>query len=218
MSESPEDAVQRVLGDVSRETMDGLHQFARLFTAWNRKINLISASSADQLWTRHIADSAQLVRLAPAAKHWLDIGSGGGFPGAIVAIILRDRPDAEIHLVESNRKKAAFLSRIVRETGAKATVHSCRVEDLHERDTEARLRSIDLVSARAVARLGHLIELAHPWLTTGAKALFQKGRDYRRELAECRVEWSFDLIEHSSRVDPGGVILELSDVRRRSHN
>lgn len=217
MSKSPEDVLRHVLGDVSRETMDGLHKFAELFTAWNRKINLISAASADQLWTRHIADSAQLVRLAPTARHWLDIGSGGGFPGAIVAILMRDRDDASVHLVESNRKKAAFLSRVARETRASAIVHACRVEDLHQRMGEPGLRSMDVVSARAVAHLDQLIELAHPWLVSGARALFQKGRDYRRELDECRVEWSFDLVEHPSRVDPDGVILELYDVRRRSH-
>ena len=204
------DTLNRIAGDVSRETFEQLVVFEQQFLNWNDRINLASASSAEQVWQRHILDSAQLVTIAPDARIWLDIGSGGGFPGAIVAILLRDRPDAVVHLVESNRKKAAFLTRVVAETAAPAIVHAKRIESV-----VGRLGDVEIVTARAVSRLTNLLHMTNPWLANGARALFQKGREYKAEIEESRVEWSFDLIIHGSRTDPDGAILEIFNLRRQ---
>ncbi len=201
------DTIKQIAGDVSRETFERLLLFERRFLSWNDSINLASASSAEQVWTRHILDSAQLLPIASGARNWLDIGSGGGFPGAIVAILLRDQPDAIVHLVESNRKKAAFLTKIVGETGAPAIVHAKRIDAVAD-----HLSDIEIVTARAVSSLKNLLHMASPWLASGARGLFQKGREYKAEIEESRVDWSFDLIEHNSRTDPLGAILEISNL------
>lgn len=200
--------LRRVAGDVSRETFERLDLFERRFREWNRRINLISSADTDQIWPRHVVDSAQLPALRPMSRSWLDFGSGGGFPGAVVAILLAETKDAKVHLVESNRKKAAFLSRIAAETGAPARIHACRVETLDE-----RLDEIDTVTARAVADLKSLLFLARPWLEGPATALFQKGRDYRREIEDCHDAWRFDLVEHQSLTDPEAVILQIAALR-----
>ncbi|MEX0345680.1 MAG: 16S rRNA (guanine(527)-N(7))-methyltransferase RsmG [Rhizobiaceae bacterium] len=202
------DTLKRIAGDVSRETFEQLLYFEQQFLNWNHSINLASASSAEQVWARHILDSAQLVPIAPAARNWLDIGSGGGFPGAIVAILLRDQPDVSVHLVESNRKKAAFLTKIIGETGAPAIVHAKRIETV-----DGQLKNIEIVTARAVASLTDLLRMTKPWLGSGARALFQKGREYKAEIEESRVDWSFDLIIHDSRTDQDGAILEIFNLR-----
>lgn len=209
MKDNRYDELCRAAGDVSRETFERLELFERRFIEWNHHINLTSATNLDQLWTRHIVDSAQLLRLGGHRyREWLDFGSGGGFPGAIVAIMLADHGGNHVHLVESNRKKAAFLTRIVSETGAQATVHAVRIEKLH-----GKLDQIGVLTARAVAKLNRLLHLARPWLMSDATAFFQKGREYKRELEDCRDDWIFDLIEHESRTDPAGVILEISNLR-----
>lgn len=162
------------------------------------------------LWDRHILDSAQLSSLKPDAMHWLDLGSGGGFPGAIMAILLKDRPGAHCDLVESNRKKAAFLSTVLAELHAPATVHPQRIEGI-----ETAIPTCDVVTARALAPLPLLLRFAAPWSAAGAVCLFHKGRDYRAEVQESRDAWSFDLIEHPSRVDADGVVLEIAHIRHR---
>ncbi len=210
MNDPKYDALRRLAGDVPRETYDRLVLFEKRFGEWNRRINLTSESDRQHLWQRHILDSAQLLRLAPTDPVWLDIGSGGGFPGAVAAIMLKDSGEGIVHLVESNRKKAAFLTKVMAETGARACVHACRIESLH-----GRLDGIDVVSARAVAELSRLLNLARPWIEAGAKGLFQKGRDYQREIEDCRDGWTFDLVRHASRVDPGGVILEIGNLRKK---
>jgi 16S rRNA (guanine527-N7)-methyltransferase len=196
-------------GDVSRETLERLSRYAESLTAWNRRINLISAADMDLLWARHIVDCAQIAALVPAGATWLDIGSGGGFPGIVVAAIVSGT-GSHVHLVESNRKKAAFLARIAADLGLPATVHARRIESLR-----GALDNVTVVTARAVAPLPRLLELAEPWLTGGARSLFQKGRDYRAELEQCRDGWIFDLVEHRSRTDGDAVILEISGLRRR---
>lgn len=210
MSDARYELLRRAAGDVSRETFERLILFERRFLEWNSRINLISGSDVDALWPRHIVDSAQLPRLAPAARRWLDFGSGGGFPGAIIAIILNDVEAAHVNLVESNRKKAAFLSRIVSETDAPASIHAQRIENLH-----GKFDDTEIVTARAVANLGKLMTLTRPWLEGRARALFQKGRDYRREVELCRDAFAFDLLEHASCSDPDGIILEISNLRMR---
>ncbi|MCX8293291.1 16S rRNA (guanine(527)-N(7))-methyltransferase RsmG [Phyllobacterium sp. 0TCS1.6A] len=198
-----------VVPDVSRETLADLIAFEALFQKWSKSINLASPATLDQLWSRHILDSAQLFSLAPGAQRWLDLGSGGGFPGIVLALILKAHDGRHIDLVESNMKKAAFLRTALGQFRAPATVHAQRIED-----TASLIKDPDIITARALASLNDLLRLAQPWLAAGATALFQKGRDYRREIDECRDAWTFDLVEHRSAIDQDSVILQISNVQR----
>lgn len=178
-----------------------------MFLKWNRSINLAAPSTLDETWRRHILDSAQLLRLAPHARRWLDLGSGGGFPGLVLAFLLADH-GGSIDLVESNRKKSSFLQAVTGHFGLPARVIARRIED-----AQSLVASPEIVTARALAPLPMLLDLTAPWLTTGSRGLFQKGRDYRKELEESAHRWEFDLVEHASRVDPQGIILELGRLR-----
>jgi 16S rRNA (guanine527-N7)-methyltransferase len=203
-------SLQEAAGPVSRETFDRLVEFEQVFQKWNRRINLAAQSTQDDVWHRHILDSAQLARLAPQATRWVDLGSGGGFPGLVLAFLLAERDGAEIHLVESNRKKASFLQAVVGQFGLPARVIARRIDDSY-----ALVPAPQIVTARALAPLPALLDLSAPWLTNGARGLFHKGRDYRAEVAESAQRWSFDLIEHASITDPHGVILDLSGLQLR---
>jgi 16S rRNA (guanine527-N7)-methyltransferase len=201
--------LQRVAGPVSRETFDRLVSFEAQFQKWARRINLSAPSTLNDVWSRHILDSAQLGKLDSGAKRWVDLGSGGGFPGLVMGFLLMERDRASIDLVESNRKKTSFLQAIIGEFELPARVHSKRIEDSYD-----KIRDVEVVTARALAPLHVLLGLAAPWLTAGAKALFHKGRDYRAEIEESTQLWSFDLIEHPSVVDPQSVVLEIRNLRR----
>ncbi|MBN9076215.1 MAG: 16S rRNA (guanine(527)-N(7))-methyltransferase RsmG [Rhizobiales bacterium 65-79] len=205
MSEERIASLREVAGDVSRETAERLTEFEARVRHWSTRINLAAPSQLDQLWRRHILDSAQLVRFASETR-WLDLGSGGGFPGAVVAILLRDRPEFHIDLVESNRKKAAFLKTALVACPC-ARVHPMRIEEAYP-----IVKSTQIVTARALAPLSDLLRLAAPWLTSGARGLFHKGRDYASEIQQARDAWRFDLIEHRSMVDREGMILEISNL------
>ncbi len=205
------DRLLEAAGPVSRETYDRLKEFETLFAKWNSRINLAAASTLSDLWMRHILDSAQLARLAPGELHWLDLGSGGGFPGAVMAILLRERAGATIDLVESNRKKAAFLQSAVGGTQV-ARVHARRIEDV-----VGVIPVPQIVTARALAPLSKLLELASPWLIAGTRALFHKGRDYRLEIEESADHWRFDLVEHESRINSEGVILDIRNLKPSRH-
>ncbi|MER9653242.1 16S rRNA (guanine(527)-N(7))-methyltransferase RsmG [Mesorhizobium sp. M0152] len=200
--------LQNAAGPVSRETFDRLVAFEEMFQKWNRSINLVAQSTAGDVWQRHILDSAQLARIEPTATIWVDIGSGGGFPGLVMAFLLAERAGAAIDLVESNRKKASFLQAVIGQFGLPARVVARRIEDSH-----ALVSTPQIVTARALAPLSTLLDLAAPWLMSGARGLFHKGRDYRAEVQESVHRWSFDLVEHPSVTDASGVILELSDLR-----
>ena len=203
------DALRAIAGEqVSRETFDRVRKFSDRFMVWNARINLASETSAADLWSRHIFDSAQLNKLDPVALHWLDLGSGGGFPGVVVALLLRDRPGATIDLVESNRKKAGFLQAMIGEFDLPAKVHAVRIEQASD-----LIRNVGVVTARAVAPLDRLLLLSLPWLGAGAKALFHKGRDYRNEIADCDDRWQFDLLEHPSVIDRSSAVLQISRLR-----
>lgn len=210
MSEEQFTELCRIAGPVSRETFQRLKQFQSQFQKWNRRINLTAPSTIPVLWDRHVLDSAQLAGLKPNATHWLDLGSGGGFPGAIMAILLKDRPGAHCDLVESNRKKAAFLSTVLAELQAPARVHAKRIEEMR-----SVIAACEVVTARALAPLPLLLNFAAPWSEAGAICLFHKGRDYLNEVQESRDAWSFDLVEHPSRVDADGVILEIAHIRHK---
>jgi 16S rRNA (guanine527-N7)-methyltransferase len=205
-----EKSIKEILPHVSRETMEDLFAFEALFRKWSKAINLASPSTLDQLWQRHIIDSAQLYRLAPHAKHWLDLGSGGGFPGVVLAILMKQSAGSRIDLVESNSKKAAFLRTAVGQAAAPGTVHAARIDAVWD-----EIEVPNVITARALASLSELFVLAEPWLTIGSMALFQKGRDYRREIDETRDDWAFDLVEHRSVVDQDSVVLQISNLQRR---
>jgi 16S rRNA (guanine527-N7)-methyltransferase len=200
---------------VSRETESRLQQFGLLFQKWAKTINLVAPSTIQDLWSRHIADSAQLFQLNPKPGIWLDLGSGGGFPGIITAIFLAENAGSCVHLVESNHKKAAFLRTALREAGAPGTVHPVRIED-----APALIPHVDFVSARALAELDPLLGYIHPWAEKNPllKAYLHKGRDYLREVEISNRRWQFDLVRHDSVVEADSVILEIDNLRKKSDN
>lgn len=198
---------------VSRETRERLEHFAVLFQKWAKAINLVAPSTLDALWTRHIADSSRVYQLLPGPREWIDLGSGGGFPGIITAILMAEAGDGWVNLVESNHKKAAFLRVALTETGARGSVNAVRIEDAPAIVTEA-----DGISARALAELGVLLEYSSPWMCSGrhARAIFHKGRDYKLELENARGRWDFDLLVHKSAVEADSVLLEISNLNRKT--
>lgn len=197
---------------VSRETLARLDRFVATLLTWQQRINLIAPASVRAIWTRHVADSLQLLSLAPAAKVWLDLGSGGGFPGLVIACALAETPGARVHLVESNGKKVAFLREAIRVSGAQAIVHQARIEQM-----ETKLgQSVELVTARALAPLSELLGLAEPWLKSGAQALFLKGQDVGAELTEASRYWNIEVELVPSSTDPKARILKVSQVKRRN--
>jgi 16S rRNA (guanine527-N7)-methyltransferase len=176
------------LTPVSRETAERLDQFVEILLAWQRRTNLIASSTIPKLWTRHIADSLQLLSLAPKARCWVDLGSGAGFPGLVIAAALAEEGGAEVHLVESIGKKAAFLREAARAVTAPAIVHAVRIEDFVQKFD----RRVDVVTARALAPLATVLRLAHPLLTTGAQGLFLKGQDVEGELTQASKYWTIE--------------------------
>lgn len=196
--------------EVSRETAECLKDFEAQFRHWNKSINLVAPSTLPDFWERHVLDSVQLWRYRRDAQSWLDIGSGGGFPGIVIAILARET-DLRVTLVESNHKKASFLRSCGARYRLKIDVRAVRIESV-----EGVIPSI--VSARALADLKTLLSLTHGWVSRSkGRALFHKGRDYALEIAEARVHWNFDLVEHQSVVDPMSRILEISNVERSEH-
>jgi 16S rRNA (guanine527-N7)-methyltransferase len=200
------------MNPVSRETAQRLDRFVELLLKWQRVSNLIADSSVDHLWTRHIADSLQLIALAPHARTWVDLGSGAGFPGLVLACTLADTPGALVHLIESNAKKAAFLREAARITGAAAIIRHGRAEDL----IPAWRDAVDVVTARALAPLSILVELAAPMVKRGAKALFLKGQDVEAELTQATKCWNIEAAVLPSRTDRGGRIVEIRALERRN--
>jgi 16S rRNA (guanine527-N7)-methyltransferase len=200
------------LTPVSRETEARLDRYLDLLREWQAKINLVAPSTLPNLWTRHVADSLQLLTIAPAAKIWVDLGSGGGFPGVVLACALAEVPGAMIHLVERNAKKAAFLREALRITHSPGTVHLADIGDSVDRI----VGPVDCVTARAVAPLHQLIGFAEPLLSRGAKALFLKGQDVEAELTEATKYWKITPHLHSSRTGGHGWIVELDHIERRN--
>jgi 16S rRNA (guanine527-N7)-methyltransferase len=197
------------LTPVSRETQKRLEVFVELLLRWQSRINLIAPSTIAQVWTRHVADSLQLIALAPAARVWVDFGSGGGFPGLVVACALADEPGALVHLVESNGKKAAFLREAVRVTGAPAKVHQERAENFGESCTE----TVHAVTARALSPLKTLCDQAFPLIARGAIGLFPKGQDVDAELTEAAKYWSIQASKVPSKTSPEGCIVVVRSLQ-----
>jgi 16S rRNA (guanine527-N7)-methyltransferase len=204
-------AAALALTPVSRETEQRLDRFIELLGQWQTKTNLVAPSTLTHLWTRHVSDSLQLIDLRPAATGWIDLGSGGGFPGVVLACALAERPGARVHLVERNAKKAAFLREAIRVTASPGVVHLSEIGDIVD-TIEDR---IDCVTARALAPLNQLLGFAEPLVRNGAKALFLKGQDVDAELTEATQYWNIQPHLHSSRTGGGGWIVELDQIERR---
>jgi 16S rRNA (guanine527-N7)-methyltransferase len=196
---------------VSRETEERLDRYLALLRDWQAKTNLVAPSTLPHLWTRHVADSLQLLSLAPAAKRWVDLGSGGGFPGVVLACALAETAGTKVHLVERNSKKAAFLREALRITAAPGIVHPCAIEDI----VDSIAGSIDCVTARALAPLHQLIGFAEPLVRNSAKALFLKGQDVEAELTEATKYWKIKPNLHASLTGGQGWIVEIEGIERR---
>ncbi len=200
--------LERIVGTVSRETVEKLEALEQMVGAWTASSNLIARSTMGDIWARHILDSAQLLPLGASGRIWLDLGSGGGFPSLVVAI-LGQETGTFVHMVESNAKKVGFLRTVIGRLGLAAEVHHKRIEAVRPRI------HVDIVTARALASLRQLFEWSEPWLAPGTVALFHKGRDYEREIAEAAVAWDSKLLIHRSAVEADSVILEVRSLRRR---
>jgi 16S rRNA (guanine527-N7)-methyltransferase len=205
-------AAALALTPVSRETEARLDRYVALLLEWQAKTNLVAPSTLSHLWTRHISDSLQLLSLAPSAKAWADLGSGGGFPGVVLACALAQVPGAQVHLIERNAKKAAFLREALRVTSAQGSVHLADIGDSVDRITGP----VDCVTARALAPLHQLIGFAESLVGKGAKALFLKGQDVEAELTEATKYWKIEPQLHSSRTGGHGWIVELDRIERRN--
>jgi 16S rRNA (guanine527-N7)-methyltransferase len=196
---------------VSRETSERLSRFVELLLDRQRTTNLIASSTIPTTWTRHVADSLQLLPLAPEARRWVDLGSGGGFPGMVIACAMAETPGAHVHMIESIGKKAAFLRDAVRETGVPATVHHGRIEDV----TPRLAGETDIVTARAVAPLKDLLTMIAPLLERGAQGLLLKGQDVDAELTEAAKYWTIEHTAVPSQTSPSGRILIVRRLQRR---
>ncbi|TMI98799.1 MAG: 16S rRNA (guanine(527)-N(7))-methyltransferase RsmG [Alphaproteobacteria bacterium] len=189
-----------LFGDrVSRETWARLDRLVERVIERQTVMNLVAASTIPHIWTRHVADSLQLLDLAPAAKRWIDLGSGAGFPGLVIAAALGAK--GEVHLVESNQKKARFLREAARELALPAIVHASRIEDL------VADKPFDVVTARALAPLDKLLGYANPLLKKGMVGLFPKGQDVGAELTQAAKSWKLDAELIPSKTDPHGRIV-----------
>ncbi len=194
---------QRETG-ASAEAMANLERFHAHLADWNKRINLVAPSALADFWLRHALDSAQLLPLAAQARTWVDIGSGAGFPGVVLAILLKGRSGARVHLIESVTKRSRFLDAVVDALALPAKVHNARAESLTLR--------CDVVTARACAPLERLFGYAWPYLKRGAVGLFLKGRDVASELAQARVSWRFEAELIDSRSQGGGRIVRVEGL------
>ncbi|KIC38427.1 16S rRNA methyltransferase [Ruegeria sp. ANG-R] len=194
--------------DVSRETFARLSNYVALLERWNPKINLVSRNSLKDIWIRHILDSIQVFRCVESVDHWVDLGSGGGFPGMVCAIMaIEAAPATRFTLVESDQRKSAFLRNVARECGARCTVISRRIEAVDP-------LGADIVSARALADLTTLMSFCDRHLSADGTALLPKGATWEKELSDARKEWKFDAEPITSLTEPQSVILKIKGVTR----
>lgn len=191
--------------DVSRETAAKLDAYTGLIRKWNPTINLVAPSTLNELQDRHIGDCLQVVDVAAAAKGtWLDLGSGSGLPGLVVAIC---RPDLAVTLLESDRRKATFIRTAMRELD----LHNCKI--VAQRIESAEPLNVSNVSARALASLSPLLSYVHRHMSPRGRAWLMKGRNWQAEVEEAKTQWKFQLISHPSRTDSDAAILEISGIR-----
>jgi 16S rRNA (guanine527-N7)-methyltransferase len=192
---------------VSRESMEKLEAYVGLLITWQQRINLVSNTTIPQIWERHIADSLQVLsHLPPETKAIADLGSGAGLPGLVLAC----SGDWTIHLFEANLKKSAFLMEALRLTKARGQVHSVRLEML----SAGKVPTVDIVTARALAPLPLLLDYAEPFLKTGARGLFHKGRELETELTEANEYWRIQFKKHVSPIDSDSFLLEVREATR----
>jgi len=201
-------ALREIEKIVSRETMERFLLLHKALVLWSRRFNLVAPASLAHFWFRHILDSVQLFGLAPRqAKVWLDFGSGAGFPGMVLAIMLRERPGGQMILVESNGKKASFLQHCVRITGAPATVLQQRIED-------TKIKPVSVITARAVADLGQLLTWSEPISDSDTVLLFPKGKNVEQELDLARESWEIECHVLGSCTEPGAGIVKVRKFNR----
>lgn len=200
--------------DVSRETIGHLETYAELLQRWSHVKDLVAPGTIGDMWHRHFADSAQLLRLAPDAKVWLDLGSGAGFPGLVIAILLIGQEGARVHLVESNARKCAFLKDVVRQTGAPVDIYATRIQTMA---TQNRVPH-DVVTARALAPLGELLELAAPFFRSETVGLFLKGRTAADELRDAGARWHFEATLQESLTDSEARIVVIRQLSPRGRS
>jgi 16S rRNA (guanine527-N7)-methyltransferase len=181
-----------------------LEQLRLMLTDWNARMNLVSAASLPEFWPRHAFDSAQLRQIVPTARTWVDIGAGAGFPGLVLAILLKGEPHARVHLVESVAKRCRFLEAVSEALRLPTKVHNARAESLSLK--------ADVVTARAVAPLGRLLAFAQPFMARGAIGLFPKGRGAETEIEDARAAWRFTCNITPSLSDPAGRILKVEGL------
>ena len=205
-------AAQELFPDVSRETWARLDVLVAQLLKWQKTINLVAPKTLPEVWMRHVADSLQVAALIPpGARIVVDLGSGGGFPGLVIAAVLKDRGGAEIHLIESDQRKAAFLREAARAMGVPATVHNARIESA----LSDWPHGADVVTARALAPLKDLIALAEPLLKAGAPGIFPKGRESLEELAQAEAVWTLDANLVPSLTDPEARVVVVSGAAPR---
>lgn len=191
---------------VSRETSDKLAQFAQLVEKWTAKINLISKPSIPHIWDRHIRDSVQLYQHAPIGNHWVDLGSGGGFPAIVLALMSQqDGRQTKFTLVESDQRKCVFLRTAIRELGLDASVINDRIEKI------APLNA-DILSARALANLKMLVGFANVHLAEDGVALFPKGSNWEAEDVDARNVWQYTCDPIPSETDPSAAVLRIKEI------
>lgn len=183
-----------------------LEIYEGLLRRWQEKINLVAAPTLNEIWVRHFADSAQILDVFPDVSRWADLGSGAGFPGMVLALCLKDRAGAMVHLIESDQRKAAFLRAVSRETGAPATIHVGRIE----RELAPLLGQIDGVTSRAVAPLPQLLAWSHDHLLKNGVCVFLKGEDWRNELTASQSMSSLQLRAIPSRTHPNARLITVS--------
>ena len=196
----------QALGKATPAQMADLETLIERLTAANAVMNLIGPDTLPDVWNRHIFDSAQLLDLAPDAATWADLGAGAGFPGLVLAILLKDRADSHVWLIDSLGKRCRFLQEVVEALSLRATVVNGRAE-------EQRIK-VDVVTARALAPMDRLLGYAQPYLQRGAQGLFLKGEKAEAELIEARKVWQFDSDLSVSRSDPRGRIVSVRSLRR----
>lgn len=183
-----------------------LDMFRSRLTEANRAMNLVGDSTLADFWGRHFVDSAQLLWVEPSALVWADLGSGAGLPGLVLAILLKGRPGARVHLIESMTKRCRFLTEVTEALGLPAVVHNARAESLDLK--------VEVVTARACAPLDRLLTYARPYLARGARGLFLKGAEVEAEIAEARRSWRFKARTTPSLSDPRGRLLSIEELVR----
>ena len=191
---------------VSHETVERLETYAALLRQWQKAVNLVAPATLDEVWHRHFADSAQLLPLAPDARNWLDLGSGAGFPGLVIAILCANHENRSVHLVESNSRKCAFLQEVARRTSVSVAIHEGRIEDAAN---AGRVGKVDVVTARALAPLAKLLALSDGFFSEQTIGLFLKGREASREMEEAGGVGRFSFQSIPSRVHGEGSIIAV---------